>query len=208
MLFLAKDYAGLAKLMEGAEGAARTAAAQERGKALGQAQANLPQAAQAAASMVRNLDAIIDDPYLGYVTGVQSNSLNPLAWLPSTPWGHDTMERISQVQGQAFLQAYQSLRGGGQITEAEGAKAQAAIARLNNLGQSDTGYIEALNDARFEVWDLLNLARRKAGQQPVPYIPHRTDTRRITRISGDEDFARLPSGMPFIDPEGNVRTKP
>lgn len=202
--FLEKEIASAGATNSEAE----KARGQALGKAQGEAQANLPQAAQSATSMIRNIDAVIDDPYLGYVTGFGSSHFNPWAWTPGTPWSRDTMARIGQLQGQAFLQAYQTLRGGGQITEVEGKKAQEAIARLADLSQTDAGYIEALNDARFEIWDLANLARRRAGQQPIPYTPHRTDTRRLTRITGDADYANLPSGTPFIDPEGNVRTKP
>lgn len=175
------------------------------GKAQGEAQNNLPQAMQSTASMVSNIDAIINDPNLGYITGWQQ--FGPLRWLPYSPGGQDTSERIRQVIGQSFLQAYQGLRGGGQITEAEGSKAQAAIGRLENLAQSDAGYLQALNDARFEVWDLMNLARRRAGQAPIPYVPHATDRNRLQRIASDEDWAKLPSGMPYIDPEGNVKVK-
>jgi hypothetical protein len=45
------------------------------------------------------------------------------------------------------MQAYQNLRGGGQITEVEGKKATDAIARLNTA-QSDSEFLTALNDLR------------------------------------------------------------
>lgn len=202
--FLEKEIANA-----GAAGlAGERSRAEAIGKAQGEAQNSLPQAVQSGMSMLRNIDAVIDDPYLGYVTGFGSSHFNPWAWTPGTPWSRDTMARIDQVRGQAFLQAFNSLRGGGQITEAEGRKATDALARLQDLSQTDVGYMQALNDARHEVWDVMNLARRKAGQQPIPYVPHRTDIRRLQRIAGDDDYAKLPSGMPFIDPEGNVRTKP
>ena len=45
--------------------------------------------------------------------------------------GYDFSLRVDQLKGQAFLQAFESLKGAGQITEAEGRKATEAIARLN-----------------------------------------------------------------------------
>lgn len=171
-------------------GAERTAAEQARGKALGEAQAGLPQAVQSGSSMINNIDRIIADPNLGWITGVQSDwstgsAFNPLTHLGNIPAYlanipnigsstslNTTRERIAQVQGQAFLQAFQSLRGGGAISEQEGARAQAAITRLGNLAQDDAGYMQALFEARREIWDLTNLARTRAGMQPVPYQPH------------------------------------
>lgn len=43
----------------------------------------------------------------------------------------DFNNRLGQLQGAAFLQAFNTLKGGGQITEVEGAKATAAINRMN-----------------------------------------------------------------------------
>lgn len=54
---------------------------------------------------------------------------------------------MAQAQGTAFLGAIDRLRGTGQISEIEGAKAEAAIARLQ-AAQSYPAYIEALNDYR------------------------------------------------------------
>ena len=49
--------------------------------------------------------------------------------------------------GQAFLQAFQSLKGGGAITEKEGEKATAAMARLQR-SQSTKDYKDALGELR------------------------------------------------------------
>lgn len=216
MLWLKRDYKGIADILT--ERDEEKAAAQERGKALGTAQANLPQVVQEATSMIRNIDDVINDPLRSSVTGwqgqewwrnpqnpnlfgIQSLPVNPLTWLPSSPYRTTTRERIAQLQGQAFLQAYQRLRGAGQISQQEGARAEAAITRLANLGQDDEGYLQALNDARFEVWDLVNLGRRRANLSPVPYVPHQTDTRRMQRVSTREERDQLAPGTPYIDAE-------
>ncbi len=52
---------------------------------------------------------------------------------------------LEQVQGGTFMQAFNNLKGGGAITEQEGAKATAAIARLNPR-QSEEGFSKALMD--------------------------------------------------------------
>jgi hypothetical protein len=174
------DWGEVAKMLTDTPQAreARTAA-DERGKALGQAQASLPQALQSGLSMLGNIDAVLGDTNLPWVTGWQAGSVfNPMTHitnipnLGSGPELRDTHARLQQVQGQAFLQAFQALKGGGAISEQEGARAQAALTRLADLGQSDTGYQRALFDARREIWDLVNLARSRAGLAPVPYQPH------------------------------------
>jgi hypothetical protein len=169
------EYGEVAKIINGSRAAEEKAEAEARGKARGEAQANLPQALTFGNQMIQNIDAVINDPYLGYVTGVQT-ALNPLSllperWQPTSPYGRDTMARLDQIRGQTFLQAYQMLRGAGQISQEEGRKAEQAIARLNDLGQTDAGYLQALQDVRREVWELMNVARERAGQRRIPYQP-------------------------------------
>ena len=212
------DDKTVARLLAGTNSTAvavQDAAAKARGKALGEAQAGLPQALQSGQSMLDNIDAVARDPNLPWVTGWQANwsegsQLNPLTHLGNIPAAvanipnigsgptlNTTRERVAQIQGQAFLQAFQSLKGAGQITEQEGAKAQAAMTRLNNLAQDDAGYIQALNDARKEIQDLINLARVKAGQPPVPYQPSG---------SGGDDSTVPPPGtrLRFNPATGNI----
>ena len=70
-----------------------------------------------------------------------------------------------QLGGKAFLQAFESLKGGGQITEVEGKKATDAIARLNRA-QSDSEYEVALNDLRGVVGSAYKRATGKDYQAP------------------------------------------
>lgn len=91
----------------------------------------------------RNLDLIkdiIEDKSLGEVTG--------MVWgrLPArTQSQYNLMAKMDQLGGTAFLQAFQNLKGGGQITEREGEKAQAAIARLQRT-QDLGAYKQALKE--------------------------------------------------------------
>lgn len=70
-----------------------------------------------------------------------------------------------QLQGQAFLQGFQQLKGGGAITEVEGKKAEQSIARLQG-SQS----VESFNSAMNELKDVLNKglerSREKASISP------------------------------------------
>jgi len=71
----------------------------------------------------------------------------------------------NQIKGKAFLQAFESLKGGGQITEIEGMKAEQAIARLD-IAQSEEDYKQALVDLK-EVIEA-GLARSQGRLQAVP----------------------------------------
>ena len=55
---------------------------------------------------------------------------------------------IDQIRGDVFLQAFSTLKGGGQITEIEGEKATQAQARLSTA-QSEEDFRAALNELKF-----------------------------------------------------------
>lgn len=73
----------------------------------------------------------------------------------------------NQLKGKAFLAAFESLKGGGQITEIEGQKAEQAISRLN-LAMSEKDYKEALQDLRQVVEQGLQRAKEQWGRIPKP----------------------------------------
>lgn len=134
----------------------------EMGQQQGAATIQLPKVEYFANSMIRDIDKLSTDPRLGNVTGVEANfpTLNPA--------NVDVEEKIKQLGGGTFLQAFEGLKGGGQITNIEGEKATVAINRLQNMRQSDPGYKAALSDAKTAIWELQNVARAKAGQPPLP----------------------------------------
>jgi hypothetical protein len=73
--------------------------------------------------------------------------------------------RQLQVEGRAFLEAFESLKGGGAITEIEGAKATQAISRMNNA-QSEVEYVKAARELQEVVRKGVERARKKAGVAP------------------------------------------
>ena len=84
----------------------------------------------------------------------------------------------NQLTGKTFLQAYETLKGGGQITEVEGRKAEQAIARLDRW-QSDEDYEAALKDLRDVVQSAYNRQQQKLGapvresDQVIDYTEYR-----------------------------------
>jgi hypothetical protein len=83
--------------------------------------------------------------------------------------GTDTTDfktRFGQVQGQSFLGAINTLRGTGQITEIEGAKATAAINRMS-LAQSEVEFVRAANDFKDALNRGYKAAQQRAGVAPI-----------------------------------------
>lgn len=135
----------------------RKTQANQQGEASGKAKANLPVVEAQSKLMLDAIGAVENDPYLPNMTGFMAN------YRPNvTKEAVASQARIDQVQGKAFLQAFEGLRGGGAITEAEGAKATASISRLQAMAVGTEEYKRALNDVRKEVTSLVELARRKA----------------------------------------------
>jgi hypothetical protein len=108
--------------------------------------------AATAEDSIRLIDSIISDPALPAITGMLQGRLPPM-----TQAGTDLLAKIEQVQGQAFLRAFESLKGGGAITEREGLAAERAIARLQR-SQSTDAMIESLK----EFQTILDRGRRRA----------------------------------------------
>lgn len=107
------------------------------------------------------IDKALSHPGRATSTGL-SGTLDPRNYLPGTD-ASDFRAVSDQISGGAFLQAFESLKGAGQITEVEGTKATNAIARLSRA-QSDTEYVTALSELR----EVMNAGLERAGQVPVP----------------------------------------
>lgn len=148
----------------------RRADAKERGEATGKSKAALPGIEANAQLMFDMLDRVRDDKNMNTMT-------HPI-WgrLPNvTPESVASQSRIDQVQGKAFLQAFDGLRGGGAITEAEGAKATQAISRMQAMPVGSEEYKKAIEDVRREIQTLVDVARKKAGAaEPNPSVRGQT----------------------------------
>jgi hypothetical protein len=111
--------------------------------------------------MLDTLDKALAHPGLDKATGLMS--LNPLNKIPGSDAKNFNV-LLDQLKGKTFLQAFDTLKGGGQITEVEGKKATDAIARLDTA-QSTTEFKKALGDLRDVV--LTGQARLTMGQSPT-----------------------------------------
>jgi len=156
-----------AKDIEGKE------SAEERGKAKGLAEVNLPNVIANAEQTLKIIQDVKNDPYRERGTGV-SSVFNAI---PATG-GFDFAQKVEQLKGKAFLEAFQALKGGGAITEIEGKKAENAIARLN-VAQSESAFLTALNDLEVVVTAGIERAKLRAGKGgQAPAAPASTDLKK------------------------------
>ena len=132
------------------------------GKAQGAARATLPTDLQAGQFAIDEINKLIDSKGFNEVFG-SLDQFRPNFTMSAE--GKDALARFDQLKGRAFLQAYTTLRGGGQITEVEGKKAEDALARLNR-SLSETEAKQALADFRDAVTVGMQKLREKAGVAP------------------------------------------
>lgn len=159
---------------ENREAARETAIGKIEGETLGEAQVNLGGTLQKADQSISLIDQMLEHPGFEAATGL-SSIIDPRNYIAGTDATDFNVMR-KQLEGKAFLEAFESLKGGGQITEVEGKKATEAIARLSTT-QSEQAYREALMDLRgiLELGKLRSMQR--AGQGGEAASP--TQSRRL-----------------------------
>jgi hypothetical protein len=111
------------------------------------------------------LEKVKTHPGRSYATGKSSI-------LPKVPGTQpaDFQVLLDQVSGQQFMQAYETLKGGGQITEVEGKKATEAMARMNPR-QSEESFLQGVNEFQSIVRAAKERAATKLQPQESPSTP-------------------------------------
>lgn len=126
------------------------------GEETGKAQVALPNVLANSEQILKTLDGIEKHP--GKSVSLGMGSLAPT--IPGTKQA-DFRANLDQLNGQTFLQAYQTLKGGGAITDIEGAKGSNALARMQTA-QSEASFNAALEDFKQVVKGGVERARAKA----------------------------------------------
>jgi hypothetical protein len=158
-----------------AEKAAAAEAAKLEAEAAANARIGLGQAVSQAETTLRLVDELVGSEdgripeHPGFRAAVGASSTwDPRNYLAGTEaTGFNT--RLDQLKGQQFLQAFESLKGGGQITEVEGKKATDAIARMNTATTEDE-FIKGAREFQSIIRAGMERAKKKAGgsQQIIP----------------------------------------
>ena len=167
--------------------------------------AQIQQRKQAASSEIAGMRTMLAElkGHPGMSTSVGAKGIEYNFGMSKEPYGGtkaaDFYTLLEQVQGGTFMQAFNNLKGAGQITEQEGAKATAAIARLN-ARQSEEGFAKALMD-----FDGV-LAQAQARSQPAapqaaatapqaaPQAAPAQPQQPATRVIGGRTFIQQPNG--------------
>ena len=147
---------------------AGAASAKEQGDAQGKAAFSLPLVENASQRMLDQIDKVIEDPGLSKVTGTVYGRMPTITNV--TGAAKTAQSRIDQILGGTFLQAYNDLRGAGQISNAEGQSAKAAYGRLQSQDLDTPAYKDALIEFKNEILKLREIARQRAGggRQQMP----------------------------------------
>lgn len=150
--------------------AEQTAAGTATGQAQAQAQLGLPQYESIANETLKRIDELITHPGMRGAVGAPSPG-KAMAFVPGTEQSN-FMSLLNSIKGRQFLEAFESLKGGGQITEVEGQKATQAISDMSTA-QSEEAFVRSANQFRNIVQRGLERARNKAvgGRAPARQIP-------------------------------------
>jgi len=151
----------LSPLQDVATNKAGIASAEVQGKAQGQAAFDLPtieMRSQAAIDSIRDLRSRNIDARFGMQ--------GKLYAIPGTE-GADVQALVNQVTSQAFLNAFDQLRGAGAITEREGQAATQAITRLQNQNITVGEAMQAMSELDGYYRKGLEIARQRAVKAPV-----------------------------------------
>ena len=117
---------------------------------------------------VAAVDALMNSPDLGAIAGFKGTVNEWFNKYGAAPEYAKLMSYVDQLQGLNFLEAYQSLKGGGPITDIEGKQATAARTRINSaLKSTPEDLMVALQEAR----DLFQQALEKNPQYQGTVVP-------------------------------------
>lgn len=146
--------------------------AKVEGKAAGEAATSLNNAIAQGEQVLGTIDQVRNHPGRSQFGATGAGTTLPIIGdgLPGTK-GRDFVGLVDQLKGQAFLDAFDALKGGGAISETEGKVATQARARLDRA-QSKEGFDAALSDLEAVIRRGIENARKKAGGSgTIPAAP-------------------------------------
>jgi hypothetical protein len=187
----------IAPLADVAGNRAAVASAEVQGKAQGQAAFDLPGIEFRSRTAIASVDDL-KSRNIGQRYGMQGK----LYAIPGTE-GADIQALVTQVASQAFLNAFDQLRGAGAITQTEGEAATAAITRLKDQNISVGEALKAMNELQGYYRRGIQVARDKAIKAPVlPGRPAGATGSTRTRVGVPPLLAKpQPAGVPDgVDP--------
>lgn len=144
---------------------AAEAKAREKGKAQAKFEANAPQALVTAKNAVTKINELLTHPGLNSAVGLGGISTLGIPGIANYIPGTDAADfkaRLDEVLGGAFMEAFNTLKGGGQITEKEGEKATAAITRMST-SQSEAEFKKAAKEFQSVIKSGIDMSEKRLG---------------------------------------------
>ena len=127
----------------------------------------LPRVIQQGEQTIKLVDDLLNHPGFKMSVGKSAPIGSALSLVPGTDSASFDIA-LNQLKGKQFLEAFESLKGGGQITQIEGEKATQAISRMEKANTEDE-FIRASREFQSIIQQGIGRAKAKAGvsQQPM-----------------------------------------
>lgn len=160
---------------------------------------NLAKTEQQASNALDIINSLIDEQgnlkpeAQGSVGGIGGIEGRIAEYMPVTENQRRTQPFIDQLKGQAFLTAFEQLKGGGQITEVEGRKATEAIIRLQQY-QSEEDFAKALKDLR----DVVNSGLQRARNLNTQFGNQSSVNEQPQQQAGQPQIGAIDNGYVYL----------
>ncbi len=127
----------------------------------------LPRVIQQGEQTIKLVDDLLNHPGFKMSVGKSAPIGSALSLVPGTDSASFDIA-LNQLKGKQFLEAFESLKGGGQITQIEGEKATQAMSRMEKANTEDE-FIRASREFQSIIQQGIGRAKAKAGvsQQPM-----------------------------------------
>lgn len=147
-----------------AQKAAKIAQSKETAKLQAKGQADLPNAIMQGETTIKLVDDILAHPGFNMSVGAKAPLGKVASFVPGTDAASFDIA-LNQLKGKQFLEAFESLKGGGQITQIEGEKATQAQSRMDKANTQEE-FIKAAREFQGILRNGLERAKARAGVQP------------------------------------------
>lgn len=165
------------------------------GEDVGRLKTTIKKAETNADYLLTKVDELVGHP--GFETSVGAQGASYLFGMLDKPLppqlgggdARDWIARFKEVQGQQFLQAIETMRGTGSISEAEGKAAQQAIARMSQ-SQTEKEFRVAAKDFQNIIRRGVDAHRVKIGKEPKYNVPDESEMGKSDVMSQADEILR------------------
>jgi len=126
-----------------------------------QATSDLPKVIQQGEQTIGLVDDLLNHPGFKVSVGKTAPIGSAMSFVPGTDAASFDIA-LKQLKGKQFLEAFESLKGGGQITQIEGEKATQAMSRMEKAN-TEQEFIKASREFQDIIRTGINRAKTKAG---------------------------------------------